>query len=151
MMTAEKWYAYQEVYSKHGIDMRPQEERIERIERVETNPSIYAGVGAKEKVGILFLIILVGVVCISLILTTAYSANMKFNINAMIKENTIIEGEIENLNVKIKTGTSLEVVEKRALEELGMVTPNANQFVFITPTEEPVKDFALALKERAYN
>ncbi|MEG1584521.1 MAG: cell division protein FtsL, partial [Anaerovorax sp.] len=117
----------------------------------ESTTNATQGIGIKEKIGILFLTVVVGIVCVSLILTTAYAAETKYQINAMIKENTAIEGEIENLNVKIQSGTSLDVIEKRATEELGMVSPSPDQFVFIAPTTKPVKDFALALKERAYN
>lgn len=147
MVTAERWHEYQDLYNRHGIDMSVKKEKVER----EMTATIGTGVNSKEKILILFLTIIVGIVGISLILATAYSANIKYNINTMIKENTVIQGEIENLNVKIKTGTNLEIVEQRAKAELGMVPASAEQFVFIDEDAEPVKDFALALKERAYN
>ncbi|MPN58789.1 Cell division protein FtsL [bioreactor metagenome] len=97
------------------------------------------------------LTVLIGVLCIGLILSTAYAASVKYHINTMIKENAVIQGEIENLNVKIESASNIQIVEARATVELGMLYPTAEQLVFIDGTRETVKDFALVLKEQAYN
>lgn len=146
MMAAEKWYEYQDSYKRYGIDMKPRTVRKENIKSKNSN----TGINAKDKFRLLLLTAFVGVLCIGVILTTAYAASIKCDINSMIKENAVIQGEIENLNVKIESASNIQIVEAKATQ-LGMVYPSAEQLVFIDAAQEPVKDFAMALKEQAYN
>lgn len=145
MMAAEKWYEYQDSYKRYGIDMKP---RTVKKGNIKSNSNTV--INAKDKFRLLLLTAFIGVLCIGVILTTAYAASIKYHINTMIKENTVIQGEIENLNVKIESASNIQIVEAKATE-LGMVYPTAEQLVFIDGTQAPVKDFAMALKEQAYN
>jgi cell division protein FtsB len=146
MMAAEKWYEYQDSYKRYGLDMKPRTEKKEiRLKRSR------AVISAKDKFRLLLLTAFLGVLCIGLILSTAYASSIQYNINTMIKENRVIQGEIENLNVKIESASNIQIVEARASAELGMVYPGTEQLVFIDGSKETVKDFALVLKEQAYN
>lgn len=147
MMAAEKWYEYQDSYKRYGFDMKPRTEKREPVKTKSSN----AVINAKDKFRLLLLTVFVGVLCIGLILSTAYAASVKYHINTMIKENEVIMGEIENLNVKIESASNIQIVESRAATELGMVYPSSAQLVFIDGTQKTVKDFALVLKEQAYN
>jgi cell division protein FtsL len=147
MMAAEKWYEYQDSYKRYGLDMKPRTVKKENIKSKSQSSTI----NAKDKSRLLMLTVLIGVLCIGVILSTAYAASVKVHINTMIKENAVIQGEIENLNVKIESASNIQIVESRAVTELGMVYPTSEQLVFINGTQEKVKDFALALKEQAYN
>jgi cell division protein FtsL len=147
MMAAEKWYEYQDSYKRSGLDMKPSTVKKENIKSKSQSSTI----NAKDKSRLLMLTVLIGVLCIGVILSTAYAASVKVHINTMIKENAVIQGEIENLNVKIESASNIQIVESRAVTELGMVYPTSEQLVFINGTQEKVKDFALALKEQAYN
>lgn len=147
MMAAEKWYEYQDSYKRYGLDMKPRTVKKENIKSKSQSSTI----NAKDKSRLLMLTVLIGVLCIGVILSTAYAASVKVHINTMIKENAVIQGEIENLNVKIESASNIQIVESRAVTELGMVYPTSEQLVFINGTKEKVKDFALALKEQAYN
>mgnify|MGYP000963243463 FL=1 len=147
MMAAEKWYEYQECYKRYGFDMKP------AIEKKESSKprSASAGINAKDKFRLMLVTILIGGLCVGLIVSTAYAASIKVNINTLIKENAVIQGEIENLNVKIESASNIQIVEARATTELGMVYPAAGQLVYIDTDEETSKDFAFVLKEQAYN
>lgn len=147
MMAAEKWYEYQDSYKKYGLDMKPRTVKKVNIK----SKSSSTGINAKDKFRLLALTIFTGALCVGLIIATAYAASIKFNINSMIKENEIIQGEIENLNVKIESASNIQIIEARAVAELGMQYPNNEQLVFIDTTKETIKDFALVLKEQAYN
>ncbi|MDD3170143.1 MAG: hypothetical protein PHC91_11860 [Eubacteriales bacterium] len=147
MMAAEKWYEYQDSYKRYGFDMKPTTEKKESIKSKNSN----AVMNAKDRFRLVLLTVLIGVLCLGLILSTAYAASVKYHINTMIKENAVIQGEIENLNVKIESASNIQIVEARATTELGMLYPTAEQLVFIDGTRETVKDFALVLKEQAYN
>lgn len=147
MMAAEKWYEYQDSYKRYGFDMKPKTEKKENIKSKNSN----TGINAKDKFRMLMLTVFAGILCVGLILSTAYSASVKYHINTLIKENAVIQGEIENLNVKIESASNIQIVEAKATIELGMVYPTAEQLVFIDGSKEAVKDFALVLKEQAYN
>ncbi|MFV0518522.1 MAG: cell division protein FtsL [Aminipila sp.] len=144
MMSAEQWYVYQDNYKKYGFDMKPKKVAV-------VKPKKKAYVTAKDKVAMMLLTIVIGILCISVIITTAYSANIKYEINKIIKQNAVITGEIENLTVKLNQANNIQAIEQRAITELGMVYPDPNEFIYIKPAEEPVKDFALLLREEAYN
>lgn len=147
MMAAEKWYEYQDSYKRYGFDMKPKAEKKGNIK----SKSASSVMNAKDRFRLILLTVFVGVLCIGLILSTAYAASVKYHINTMIKENAVIQGEIENLNVKIESASNIQIVEARATAELGMLYPTAEQLVFIDGERETVKDFALVLKEQAYN
>jgi len=148
MMAAEKWYEYQDSYKRYGLDMKPKTAKQENIK--SKNPN--SGINSKDKFRLLLLTVLIGALCVGVILSTAYAASVKYHINSMIKENEVIQGEIENLNVKIESASNIQIVESRAQTELGMVYPGPEQLVFVeTDKGEAVKDFALVLKEQAYN
>ena len=144
MMPAEKWYEYQDSYKRYGIDLKPKAEPV-------VKPKKKSGVTAKDRLAIMALTFVTGLVCISLIIATAYGASIKYDINNMIKENAVITGEIENLTVKLNQANNIQTIEQRAAAELGMVYPNPDEFIYVQHSEAPVKDFALVLKEEAYN
>jgi hypothetical protein len=146
MMAAEKWYEYQGSYKRYGIDMKPKTVKKESIKSNNSN----TGINAKDKFRLLLLTAFIGALCIGLILTTAYAASVKYHINTMIKENAVLQGEIENLNVKIESASNIQIVETKATQ-LGMVYPTPEQLIYIDGSKGTMKDFAMVLKEQAYN
>ena len=150
MIAAERWYEYQKNYQKYGLDMKPQPEREERSRRRRSakKPAISAGEGKKAA---LSLVMIAGIAMIMLIIITAYSANLQYNINSMLKENRALAGEIENLQVKVYSANNIEYVESKATGELGMVYPSESSTVYITNDDIPEEGFADMLREKAYN
>lgn len=150
MIAAERWYEYQKNYQKYGLDMKPQPEREERSRRRRSakKPAISAGEGKKAA---LSLVMIAGIAMIMLIIITAYSANLQYNINSMLKENRALAGEIENLQVKVYSVNNIEYVESKATGELGMVYPSESSKVYITNDDIPEEGFADMLREKAYN
>ncbi len=144
MMPAEKWYEYQDNYKKYGFDMKPK--KTKPVKQKKKN-----SVTSKDRVAMMFFTIVIGALCISVIITTAYAASVKYEINKVIKDNAVITGEIENLTVQLNRANNIQTIERRAVTELGMMYPNPNEFIYVKPAEEPIKDFALLLKEEAYN
>lgn len=144
MMPAEQWYEYQDNYKRYGIDMKPKKaSAIKQKKKSSVTP--------RDRVAMIFLTIIIGMLCVSVIITTAYSASIKYEINNIIKENGVITGEIENLTVKLNQANNIQAIEQKAMTELGMIYPDPNEFVYIKPEDEPVRDFALLLREEAYN
>lgn len=150
MIAAERWYEYQKNYQKYGLDMKPQPEREERSRRRRSakKPAISAGEGKKAA---LSLVMIAGIAMIMLIIITAYSANLQYNINSMLKENRALAGEIENLQVKVYSANNIEYVESKATGELGMVYPSESSKVYISNDDIPEEGFSDMLREKAYN
>ena len=150
MIAAERWYEYQKNYQKYGLDMKPQPEREDRSRRSRSakKPAISAGEGKKAA---LSLVMIAGIAMIMLIIITAYSANLQYNINSMLKENRALAGEIENLQVKVYSANNIEYVESKATGELGMVYPSESSKVYISNDDIPEEGFADMLREKAYN
>ena len=150
MIAAERWYEYQKNYQKYDLDMKPQPEREERSRRRRSakKPAISAGEGKKAA---LSLVMIAGIAMIMLIIITAYSANLQYNINSMLKENRALAGEIENLQVKVYSANNIEYVESKATGELGMVYPSESSKVYISNDDIPEEGFADMLREKAYN
>lgn len=144
MIEAEKWYEYQENYQKYGFDMKPKQPK-KKVKQPKSK------ITAKDKMHLMLFTVLIGILCIGLIITTAFAASIKYDTNQMIKQNNALEAEIENLNVKIYSSNNIEALEKRATEKLGMVYPSSKQIVYLTEDEKPDKGFADTLRKQAYN
>lgn len=145
MLAAEKWYEYQTSYHKYGLEMKPKKLTKKNKEAV-AKPAVFT---AKDKLFVVFLTIFLGGLCISLIIGSAYASKIKFHTNEIIKETSVLQGEIENLNVEIKSQNSIETIESKAVNEFGMVYPDASEYIKLTDSDAP-KDFAMALKQQAF-
>lgn len=144
MMPAETWYKYQDDYKRYGLDMKPKKApAVKHKKKSIMTP--------KDRIALMLLTFVAGLLCISVIITTAYGASIKYEINNIIRENAVITGEIENLTVQLNQANNLRAIEQRAINELGMVYPDPNEFIYVQAEETPIKDFALLLKEEAYN
>ncbi len=146
MMEAEKWYQYQESYQKYGFDMKPKQPRQPR-RQIRQRPVV----SAKDKARLLFLLVVVGILCVGLIITTAYAASVKYDTNQIVKENNALSAEIENLDVKVYSINNIEAIEKKATKEQKMVYPASKQIVYLAGEDVPKDGFAEQLKKQAYN
>ena len=140
---ARQWLEHQSSYRKYGLEMKPPTEKRERA------PSD-SSVTAKDKARLLFLLLFAGALCVSVIIAAAYTAKVKYETNVIIEANVELRGEIENLHVKVKQATNIKTIEVKAREELGMVNPTPDEFIFVAPEQQPMGDFAMVLMEQAY-
>jgi len=145
MMPAEQWYEYQDNYRRHGIDLKPQVES--KPQAKVKKPSITM----LDKIKIITLLFVIGAVCIGVVISSAYVASVRHEINTTIRYSAALQGEIENLNVRIETATNIRVIEEKAKEQLGMVYPTPDQFVFLESRDRPQGDFATRLRIQAFN
>ena len=143
MIAAEQWYQHQENYQKYGIDMKPKTVRKKPVpqKRVFTE---------KDRVRLLALIIVAGVLFVGMIISTAFAATIQYKTNNIIKENHVIQTEIENLEVQLYAATNIEAIETKATEQ-GMVYPAAQQVVHLSADNGAPEGFAQMMKNQAYN
>ena len=152
MMEPERWYEYQKNYQKYGFDMKPKPEPKPAQKRPRQRKTVKVPflLGSGKKMAF-SAVVAAGVIMIMLIIVTAYAANIRYDINSMIKENNALEGEIENLQAQMYTTNNLNYVENKAVSELGMTYPDTSDKVYITVDDVPEKGFSDVLKEKAYN
>lgn len=104
-----------------------------------------------DKRRVLSAIILVGFVCIVMVVMTAYAAELRCENNDLIAANKALQGEVDTLDVKIKTTSSVEHIEKVAKSKLGMEYPTSDNFVYLKDSDTPQKNFAAVIRSEAYN
>ena len=152
MMEPERWYEYQKNYQKYGFDMKPKPEPKPAQKRPRQRKTVKVPflLGSGKKMAF-SAVVAAGVIMIMLIIVTAYAANIRYDINSMIKENNALEGEIENLQAQMYTTNNINYVENKAVSELGMTYPDTSDKVYITVDDVPEKGFSDVLKEKAYN
>ncbi|GAB1475175.1 hypothetical protein MASR2M70_00070 [Bacillota bacterium] len=146
MIAAEKWYEYQKSYKRYGLDMKPGDSI--REEKSAKTPSY--SISTKDKIRMSFLVLFAGMIGICLIVITAYSAQLKFDTNYILAEADSLQGEIENLNVAIKSAGSISIIEEKAIYELGMIYPAVDQIAFVNTGNKAGRGFASTLKQLAY-
>jgi len=129
---------------RHGIELKEREPEPVRA----SQDSI---VTAQDKVKIILLLFVVGILSISIILSTAYVAEVRHEINNLTRQSADLRGQIENLNVQIERASSLRIIEERAKNELGMIYPFGSQVVFLQDDVRPHGDFAMRLRAQALN
>lgn len=152
MIEPERWYEYQKNYQKYGLDMKPkpEPETVPRKRRQRKTAKVPFPLASGKKMAF-SAVMAAGIAMIMLIIITAYAANLRYDINSMIKENNAIEGEIENLQAQMYTTNNINYVENKAVSELGMTYPDTGNKVYITMDDVPEKGFSDVLKEKAYN
>ena len=152
MMEPERWYEYQKNYQKYGFDMKPKPEPNPAQKRPRQRKTVKVPflLGSGKKMAF-SAVVAAGVIMIMLIIVTAYAANIRYDINSMIKENNTLMGEIENLQAQMYTTNNINYVENKATSELGMAYPETGSKVYITMDDVPEKGFSDVLKEKAYN
>lgn len=105
----------------------------------------------KERKKMIAVIVFFGVICILLVMLSAYAAELKHQNNTIENSNDVLTGEIESLNVEIKTASSVEHIEKVAVKKLGMVYPDSENTVLVTKKDRPKGNFAAIIRSEAYN
>lgn len=150
MIAPEKWYEHQREYQRYGIDMKPQTERKLRSQRKRKTKKIVLPAANGKKLA-LSAVLAAGAAMIILIIMTAYSAGIRYDINSMIKEKHALMGEIENLQVKIYSANNINYIEGKATGELGMKYPSSKNCVYIMSDDMPEPGFADIIREKAYN
>ena len=144
MTAAEQWYQHQENYQRYGLDMKPKTQR----RKPQPQKRVFT---ERDMVRILGLIFAVGVLCVGMIISTSFAAQVKYDTNQMLQSNHVLESEIGNLNVELYAATSIETIEKKATKKLGMIYPKSKNVVYINGDKVPEEGFAQTMKKQAYN
>ncbi len=102
------------------------------------------------KVKIVVGIIFIGLLFLSIIGIDAYNSKIQYDINTMNAAISEAQKEVQDLQLQIKRAANITNLESRAFE-LGLIYPQFDRIIYLHPDVENIEDFALALKESAYN
>ena len=105
----------------------------------------------QEKKRILGSAIMIGLICIMMVVFTAYGAELRCENNELMAANEALQGEIDTLNIKIKSANNIDHIEQVATKKLGMIYPGEGECVYVSGTDKPEGNFAMMIKEQAYN
>lgn len=150
MIEAEKWYEYERDYQKYGIDMKPERVRPRKRKRTlvinpdtrnraETQKLAFATVG------------ILGILAVISIVITAFCAGLQYDINQTVKENAVLQGEIENLQAELYVAGNIEKVESTATGALGMKYASEKKRVHVYADDVPSEGFSAVIREKAYD
>jgi len=142
MITAEQWYEYQGNYSKYGFDMKP---RVSVPKRTVVRTMVI------DRKKLMVFILVVGCILIATIVASAYAASIAYSNNQLKTEINMLQGEVDALSIDIESASNVQTIERKAIDQLGMVYPRDDQYVEIAGQEAPGSDFALLLKKAAFN
>ena len=149
MIAPEQWYEHQKNYQRYGFDMKPETERQPR-KRERTIKKISMPAGDAKKLAFVT-VIAVAVAFITVIILTAYSASIRYDINSMIRKNNTLMGEIENLQVQVYSANNVDYIETKATGDMKMVYPESGDRIYIASGETQQQGFADIIREKAYN
>jgi len=96
-------------------------------------------------------IVLLGIICIAIVVMSAYSANLQKTNSAFETKNEFVQAEIDSINMQISEATKIDNIEKTAVSEYGMVYPDASNCITISNTDTEDINLAATIKDEAYN
>ena len=95
-------------------------------------------------------IILLGLICVSIVMFTAYATELRVGNNKLISNIESLQSEVDSLHVRIKQANNIERIEEIATTQLGMVYPDGDQCVYLAQQDAPMGNLAMVIKENAY-
>lgn len=125
-------------------------ENPRRRERNYERPQRRVVPSSRWKGRMLVVVIFIGMMAMGTIVMVAYGASIKYDINNTIAETKSILAETEELEVKINRAKNIYTIEDKAINELGMIYPTADQYIYIDQNAEGVDDLAQRIRENAY-
>lgn len=110
-----------------------------------------AEITASDKKKLFMLVLIAGLLCITMVIVSAYVASMNYQNNKLKESNKALQSEVQTLQVKVKSASGIAAVADKATGKLGMVYPSGKKYVKLTTADKPSSDLASLLKKQAYN
>ncbi|MEE3362762.1 MAG: cell division protein FtsL [Anaerovoracaceae bacterium] len=146
MMTASEWNRQHKAYEEDGygydINVQPKHRSKEHTGVVLL---------ARDKLFILRAILLIGIMCIGVVITSAFVASVTYQNNQLKAQNAALQSEVDTLQTQVDSATNLSTVASKASDKLGMVFPDGRSYVEITSADKTQDGFAASLKKQAFD
>jgi len=95
-------------------------------------------------------VLAVGIILIGLVIVNAHTASLQYEVNQLENQNTILQTEIDMMEVKIGSNTSINQLEEYAAVQLGMHYPESNECIHLATIEAPEEGLADLIRQKAY-
>lgn len=96
-------------------------------------------------------VIIAGIMCLMIVVMSAFAANLNQENNQLQKKNDYIQAEVDSLNTKINDASNINKIEKTATEKYGMVHSESQNCITIGDSKSSSKtNLASAIKDEAY-
>lgn len=105
----------------------------------------------QQKKTVMLLCIAIGIFAVLIVVLKAHAAEVMCDNNILAKENSDLRGQVERLDLKVKSANSVEHLEEIATKKLGMSYPNKGECIYLSKEKAPNQDLAVIIKEKAYN
>jgi cell division protein FtsL len=123
--------------------------KAKRKREHQESMSVSAAAAKDRKLAVTTVVVL-GFIMVGIIFISAYCASLTSEINKANKEIAALQEDIDYLKLEIESGLNIATIEEKALKELGMIYPTADQFVYVEGIKPDNNDMAQAIKESAY-
>ncbi|MCI5885988.1 MAG: cell division protein FtsL [Clostridiales bacterium] len=147
-MQEAQWYDFEEAYRQHGHAPGQSSKSAASSELRHSRSK--TSFTARDKKIALMLVVVIGLAGILSIVSAAFSATLKYQVNTLVRENQMLENEIADTDIKLQTANSITNLEKKAKKKLGMKYPSSSQIVYVNDIETP-GDLASVVSDQADN
>ena len=125
---------------------RPERREEQQVKRTPQSGSLSADTLRALIVGVLA----IGMILIGMVIINAHTANLQYSVNQLESQNAILQTEIDMLEVKIGSNTSINQLEEYATANLAMHYPEGNECIHLSAVELPEEKLADIIRQKAY-
>ena len=155
MATARRAYT-----SEYSFNFTP-EVRPERVRRTRQRPerpvekqerrAPESGTLSQDTLRVLIAgVLAIGVILIAMVIVNAHTASLQYEVNQLENQNAILQSEVDMLEVKIGSNTSINQLEEYAATNLAMHYPEGNECIHLSAVELPEGNLADIIRQKAY-
>lgn len=155
MATARRAYT-----SEYSFNFTP-EVRPERVRRTRQRPeravekqvkrAPESGTLSQDTLRVLIAgVLAIGVILIAMVIVNAHTASLQYDVNQLESQNAILQSEVDMLEVKIGSNTSINQLEEYAATNLAMHYPEGNECIHLSSVDLPEGNLADIIRQKAY-
>lgn len=155
MATARRAYT-----SEYSFNFTP-EVRPERVRRTRQRPerpvekqvrrTPESGTLSQDTLRVLIAgVLAIGVILIAMVIVNAHTASLQYDVNQLESQNAILQSEVDMLEVKIGSNTSINQLEEYAATNLAMHYPEGNECIHLSSVDLPEGNLADIIRQKAY-
>ena len=95
-------------------------------------------------------VLAIGVILIAMVIVNAHTASLQYDVNQLESQNAILQSEVDMLEVKIGSNTSINQLEEYAATNLAMHYPEGNECIHLSSVDLPEGNLADIIRQKAY-
>lgn len=95
-------------------------------------------------------VVAIGVILVGLVIVNAHTASLQYTVNQLESQNAILQSEVDMLEVKIGSHTSINQLEEYATANLAMHYPDSTECIHLANVDLPGESLANTIKQKAY-